>query len=355
MKIRASRRHLGDALTWACSAISKQPVAPALAGIRLTASEGELTLRAFNYDVSHTIALEVDEIESGDCLVAGHFLREIVNAIQGVEVELVLDGRTLGITSGRSAYGIRTLPLEDYPKLPDLPPVVGTLDADLLAGMVGTVAHAAGRDLLVPILTAVHVAGTTDALRVETTDRFRAARVERTWRGKDFTADVPATQLVASLKGMAGPLDVGADTGSFGITDGTRTVTVRTFTDGFPKMDRLFAIEGGVTAQVDSGDLAAAIKRAVMAAGEHEIVNLTISADEIAVTADSEVGDGCEYVGCTADGETEVIFNGVLLSAALAATSGTVRARFPGASKPATIHPLDDERVGLLVMPRRNT
>lgn len=354
MKIRASRKQLAEALTWACSAISKQPVTPVLTGVRLSASEGELTLRAFDYNVSHTIALEVDVIEPGECLVAGHFLREIVGAIKGAEVELVLDGRTLGITSGRSAYGVRIMPLDEYPHLPALPPIVGTLDADMLAGMVGTVAHAAGRDLLVPILTAVHVVGTVDALLVETTDRFRAARVERTWRGKEFMADVPAVPLVASLKGMAGPLDVGADDGSFGVTDGVRTVTVRTLANDFPKMSRLFEIPGGITVEVDSGDLAAAVKRAAMAAGEHEIVHLTISDGEIAVTADSEVGDGCEYVECSADGSTEVVFNGLLLAAALLATSGAVRVRFPGPSKPATIHPFDDERVGLLVMPRRN-
>ncbi len=366
MKIRADRAELAEALTWVALAISKRPVNPALGGIRLTAADDVLTLHAFDYETSHAAQVDVEVQSDGECLVAGHFLREIVSALKGEHVELVLDDSRLSITSGRSTYRVAVLRMDDYPGLPEFPTHVGRVAYDDLTDIVGTVEHAASRNDSLAILTSVRLVGAVGTLSAAATDRYRIARAETLWSidrpdGEPgaFTANVPVRVLTSALKGMSGAIEIGCDGGAFGLADARRSVTVRCMPDEFPKIDRILTLDHQVTLEVDATDLADAVKRAAMAAGEHDQVHLHIAEGEISVTADSESGEGAEFVECQASAPVEVVFNGRYLVDALTATTSTrVQMRFSGQpqeTKPVTIAPLDHERVDLLVMPRRNT
>jgi DNA polymerase-3 subunit beta len=136
MKIRAERSALADALTWVSQAISKKPMNVVLSGVRIVASGEHITLSAFDYDVSHEARVAAEVVGEGECLVSAAFVRSIVASMRAKDVELVLDGDVLTISSGKAAYTTRTLKIEDYPTLPPSPPTVGTIEAgDLLAGL----------------------------------------------------------------------------------------------------------------------------------------------------------------------------------------------------------------------------
>jgi DNA polymerase III subunit beta len=49
------------------------------------------------------------------------------------------------------------LPLDEYPTLPALPEVAGTLGSDAFAAAVSAVAIAAGRDDALPVLTGIRI------------------------------------------------------------------------------------------------------------------------------------------------------------------------------------------------------
>lgn len=359
MKIRTSRADLADALTWVTQAISKRPVVPVLSGIRITVTEGQMTLHAFDYETAHTAVVEAEVASDGDCLVNGQFLREVITALRGEDVELVLDGDRLAISVGRSAYQARAMVIEDYPHLPVFPGLAGQVEHADLAEIVSAAEHAASRDLDQGIRAAVHLIGTTAGLIVETTDNYRAARAEAVWEPEhDFSIIVPTRPLVTALKGMAGGLKVGVEGGLFGLMDGSRTVTTRLFDGEFPNIARLFPTNMTVVAEVDAADLSEAVKRASLAAdGEHRAVYLAITPGEVTVTAESETGEGSEHIPCDADGDFGALLNGRYLSDALLATPSTrVRLGFtgqPGEVKPMVLKPLDHQHVSLLIMPRR--
>jgi DNA polymerase-3 subunit beta len=296
VKIRSDRRQLAEALTWVAQAISKRPYNPAMAGMRLSAEGEHLILAATDHDVSHAARLAVDVVTEGECLVAGGFLREIVGALKGAEVELVLDADRLAITSGRASYRAQTLRLDDYPAMPDFPTTVGTVTHDDLAGALGAVEHAAGRDALVPVLTGVRIEGEAGTLRLVTTDRFRMARAETRWNGSDFAALAPLRPLATAVKGMGGTVTVGYAGELLGVADESRAVTMRCLTDDFPNVGPFLATPGVGHVDVDAGDLADAVKRAGMVGGDHRAVLLTIRPGEIEVTAESDTGDGAEQV-----------------------------------------------------------
>jgi DNA polymerase-3 subunit beta len=356
VKIRAERRPLAEALTWVAQAISKRPHNPALAGMRLRAEGDHLVASAFDYDVSHQARLPVDVVSEGECLVAGNFLREIVSALKGAEVELVMDDDRLTVGSGRSAYRAQTLRMDDYPALPGFPAAVGSVEADDLAGILATVEHATGRDAAVPILTGILLTG-GDVLTASATDRFRMARAETPWPGEDFAAVAPARPLVAAVKGLAGPVTVGYEGGNLGVADASRAVTIRCIDDEFPPLDRFLSMPATSEVETDSAELADAVKRAGMVGGDHRAVLLTLTPGEIEVSAASETSDGAEYVACSGEEERSILLSAQMLADALAAAnSERVRLAFTGPPEkvlPVFVRPTDNERVDLLVMPRR--
>jgi DNA polymerase-3 subunit beta len=355
VKIRSDRRQLAEALAWVAQAISKRPYNPAMAGMRLSAEGDHLILAATDHDVSHAARLAVDVVTEGECLVAGGFLREIVGALKGGEVELVLDADRLAITSGRASYRAQTLRLDDYPAMPDFPATVGTLAHDDLAGALGVVEHAAGRDLAVPMLTGVRIEGEAGCLRVVTTDRFRMARAETTWTGSDLAALAPLRPLAAAVKGMGGTVTLGYAGDLLGVADESRAVTMRCLSDDFPNVGPFLATPGVGHVDVDAGDLADAVKRAGMVGGDHRAVLLTIRPGEIEVTAESDTGDGAEQVEAETEESRTVLLRAHMIADALAAAgSDRVRIEFTGSNvKPIFIRPLDNQRIDLLVMPRR--
>jgi DNA polymerase III sliding clamp (beta) subunit (PCNA family) len=75
-----------------------------------------------------------------------------------------------------------TMPAGDYPERPVLPPRVGSIGTDAFALAVAQVTVAAGRDLTLPLLTAVRLADLGDHLSLGCTDRYRMAVRLVPWR-----------------------------------------------------------------------------------------------------------------------------------------------------------------------------
>jgi DNA polymerase-3 subunit beta len=61
------------------------------------------------------------------------------------------------LTCGAARFTLPTLPVEDYPELPAMPAIAGTLESDVFAAAVAQVALAAGRDDTLPVLTGVRI------------------------------------------------------------------------------------------------------------------------------------------------------------------------------------------------------
>ena len=70
---------------------------------------------------------------------------------------MALDGTKVSLTCGSSRFSLQTMPVEDYPALPEMPAVVGTVDADVFTAAVAQAVTAAGRDDMLPVLTGVKI------------------------------------------------------------------------------------------------------------------------------------------------------------------------------------------------------
>ena len=97
----------------------------------------------------------------GAALVSGRLLAEITKALPAKPVDIAAVGAHLELVCGSARFTLPTMPVEDYPTLPDMPSSAGTVDAAAFASAVAQVAVAAGRDETLPMMT-----GTKEAVRV---------------------------------------------------------------------------------------------------------------------------------------------------------------------------------------------
>ena len=98
------------------------------------------------------------------------------------------------MTCGPASFTLVTLPVKEYPRLPELPLLAGTVDGGALATAIGQVAPAASRDDTLPVITGVNVEIDGDSIRLVATDRYRLAIRELGWN--PARADTRSTMLV---------------------------------------------------------------------------------------------------------------------------------------------------------------
>src|SRR5215468_3421321 len=207
MRIIVERDALAEAVAWVARSLPSRPVLPILSGLLLEASPGRLTLSCFDYEVSARIVLDAEVTEPGTALVPGRLLAEITRSLPPFPVELDHEKDDVAVTCGPASFTLVTLPVKEYPRLPELPLLAGTVDGGVLATAIGQVALAASRDDTLPVITGVNVEIDGGSIRLVATDRYRLAIRELGWNparpDTSSTMLVPAKTLSDAARMMA--------------------------------------------------------------------------------------------------------------------------------------------------------
>ncbi|NHD18925.1 MULTISPECIES: DNA polymerase III subunit beta [Actinopolyspora] len=356
MKIRLERDGLADAVAWVARSLPSRPPVPVLGGMLLDAeTEGKLTISGFDYEVSAQVGVDAEVESSGRTLVSGRLLADITKALPQRPVEITVDGSRVSISCGSSRFSLPTMPVEDYPQLPQMPELAGSVAGDAFSSAVAQVAVAAGKDETLPMLTGVRVEINEDQLTLVATDRFRLAMRELNWQpagsAEDTAVLVPARTLSESAKTLGGSgttveLSLASSDGLLGLSGTTRRSTTRLLDAEFPPYRKLLPDEHAASAVVEVGALVDAIKRVSLVAERGTQVRLEFSETSLRLTAGGDdEGSAEEELPIEFDGEPLTIaFNPSYLQDGLAALK-TDRARmlFTTSSRPAVIKPVDDE------------
>jgi DNA polymerase-3 subunit beta len=351
MKIRVERDALADAVAWAARSLPARPPVPVLAGLLLDVSEQDLTLSGFDYEVSAQVGIDVTAAEEGKALVSGRLLAEITRSLPAQPVDIATDGSRMVVTCGSARFTLPTLPIDDYPTLPDMPAASGVVGSDAFAAAVLQVAVAAGRDDTLPVLTGVRMEVDDDTLTLIATDRYRLAIRELKWQpavgGQTATALVPARTLADTARSLTNGAEVtialatgAAGEGMIGFEGGGRRTTSRLLEGEFPKVRSLFPSQYAASAQVSTGAFVDAIKRVSLVAARNSSVRLTFGAAEVTLEAGGgDDAQASETLECAFDGEPFTIgFNpGYLLDGLGAIDSDTAQLGFTTPTKPAVI------------------
>src|SRR5207342_25769 len=206
LKFRVDRDVLADAVAWAARSLPVRPSVPVLAGLLIEASHEGLVLSTFDYETSARATLQAEVADEGRALVSGRLLADICRSLPAKPVEMVIDGARVSLTCGSARFSLQTMPVEDYPTLPDMPAATGTVPSEAFAHAVSQAVTAAGRDDMLPVLTGVRIEIDGSTISLLATDRFRLSQRELGWDpatpDETLAALVPAKVLTDTAKSL---------------------------------------------------------------------------------------------------------------------------------------------------------
>lgn len=295
MKFRVDRDVLADAVAWTARTLPTRPTVPVLAGLRVDAAEGQVALSAFDYEVSGRIVVDAEVADEGTVLVSGRLLADISRSLPNRPVDVTADTGKVVLTCGSARFTLLTLPVDEYPELPAMPPASGSVDSAVFATAVAQVAIAAGRDDMLPLLTGIRIEIEGEQLTLAATDRYRLAVRELAWQPNhseiSTVALVPARTLADTAKSLTGEVTLAlAATGQdtlLGLAAGGRRTTTRLIDGEFPKYRSLFPAEAATTARVETAALIDAAKRVALVAKRNTPVRLNFSDEQVILEAGS--------------------------------------------------------------------
>jgi DNA polymerase-3 subunit beta len=374
VKFRVDRDVFADAVAWAARSLPVRPSTPVLSGLLIEASDEGLVLSTFDYETSARATLSAEVSDEGKALVSGRLLADIVRSLPAKPVELTLDGTRASLICGSARFSLQTMPVEDYPTLPDMPTAAGTVKSDVFAHAVSQAVTAAGRDDMLPVLTGVRLEIDGSTISLLATDRFRLSIRELEWNpstpDETLAALVPAKVLADTAKSLTSGSEVtialsagGAGEGIIGFegaaAGGVRRTTTRLLDGEFPKVRSLFPSEHLTKAMVEKAALVESVKRVSLVAERNTAVQLKFS--DGVLTLDAGSGDEAQASeSIEADIQGEELTTGFnpqfLLDGLTAIDETTVELAFTQASKPVVLSGSSadaDPGFRYLLMPRR--
>ena len=361
MKFRVEREALGEAVAWVARALPARPVIPVLSGLLVEAASAGLTLSCFDYEVSARVVIPAEVAEPGTALVPGRLLAEITRSLPQRDVEISSVADMVSLRCGSAEFELVSLPVEEYPGLPEPPAAAGTVDGGVLAAAAAQVVPSASRDDTLPMLTGVCVDIDGTAMTLAATDRYRLAVRTVDWTpavaGLRAAALVPARTLADVARTMDAGIPVtiafttaGEDAGPaaaephpaggmISFEGGGRRLTARLIGADFIRYRSRFPAEFGCRAELQAEPFMAAVRRVSLVADRASPVRLTFGGGEVAIEAHTDGrARAAESVASSFTGAESVIsFNPHYLLDGLAAAAicGAAVRTPPGAGRGA--------------------
>ena len=355
MKFRIERDTLADAVAWTARSLPIRPSVPVLAGLLIETSNDGLTLSGFDYETSTRATLAADVADDGRALVSGRLLAEIVKSLPNKPVDVSLDGTKVSVVCGSARFSLQTMPVEEYPQLPDMPSSSGSVKSEAFATAVSQASAAAGRDEMLPLLTGVRLEMEGSTISLMATDRFRASLRDLEWypEKSDISAQalVPAKVLSETARSLVsgGDITIAISSGEAGegligfegvVGSGTRRTTTRLLEGDFPRVRQLFQTQAETVAYVDTQTFVDSVKRVALVAERNTPVRLTFADGQLLLEAGSgDEAQASESIEATINGaDISIGFNPSYLLEGLAVMSEpVVHLSFTQHTKPAAI------------------
>ena len=366
MKLTVQRDSLSGALQLVGRAVSNRGTLPSLGGILLNSSNGSLTLRATDTELALTRTLEGVASESeGSTLLPGRLLADVVRSLPPGEVSLEVRSaeRDVELAAGSARFHLRTLPAEDFPRLPELEGEAVKLPAGPLAETVELVARAASRDEIRPILTGVLVHAEGERLTMVATDSYRLSVKHTALEAvvaQPLEANVPARALreLARIISAEGTEEVEIAMPRSQIIFRTAGVTLssRLIEGQFPSWRQLIPETFEHEVRLPREEFLEITRRISQLAQRNAPLRLAFAEGELTVAAETpEIGDASEAMPAPYSGEPlEIAFNPqFLVEGVESVASEELAINLSSPLRPGLLRPVDGDDYSYLVMPIR--
>ena len=318
MKFQVNKDVLSEAVSFAVRLLPQRTTLPILGGILIEADANALRLSVFDYEVSAQAEIVAKVETSGRVLVSGRLLSEIASKLPNAPVDFTTDGSKVVVSCGSTKFSLLTMPVEEYPTLPEIPAISGTITGEAFANAVHQVAVAASKDDVTPVLTGVQIEAGEKSISFVATDRYRVALREAAWTsnpaGVGAVALVPARTLqeVAKTFGNQGEISISItksdDREMIAFKANNRSVTSLLLKGNFPPVKSLFPEKIENYAVIATQDLIDSTRRVSLVLERES--PLRYSFDEGAVSLEAtgnETAQASENISAELEGKEIVV------------------------------------------------
>ncbi len=320
MKFQVNRDVFSEAVSFAVKLLPQRTTLPILSGILIETTDSGLTLSSFDYEVSAQTEIAAEVEEPGKILVSGRLLADIASRLPSAPVEFSTEEGRISVHCGSANFTLLSMPVEEYPTLPQVSAQSGLLPAEAFATAVAQVAVAASRDDVTPVITGVQLEVSENSLTLVATDRYRVAVREVEWDSGDtgstetVTALVPARTLqeIGKTFGHSGTISVAItntdDRELIAFSAEKKTVTSLLIKGNFPPVRRLFPETVDNYAVINTAELIEAVRRVSLVLEREAALRFTFTIDGVTLEAiGSEQAQASETIDAHLSGGDTVV------------------------------------------------
>jgi DNA polymerase-3 subunit beta len=321
LKLTVSRETFLAKLGIAVRGASTRSPIQTLAGVLLKVEDGHAALEATDMELGVRVGLETEEASEGQAVIPGRLLLDVVRSLPTDQLSLEYRSaqQDVEVVAGPSKFHLRTLPPEDFPKLPEAPPDgTMTVPAAAFVDTINRVARAASRDETRPHLTGVLVTASGQELRMVATDSYRLSvketKLEQPLSG-ELEANVPARtlqELGRIASGATGDtIGVAALENQVVFTVDDVVLSSRLVEGRFPNYQQLLPESYEHELRVSREELLEVVRRVGLLAQKNAPLRLRFSEGTLDVSAQTpDVGEASESLPIPFAGEPlEIGFN----------------------------------------------
>ncbi len=320
MKFQVNRDIFSEAVSFAVKLLPQRTTLPILSGVLIETTATGLTLSSFDYEVSAQTEISAEVEEAGKILVSGRLLADIASRLPNAPVQFSTEEGRISVTCGPAKFTLLSMPVEEYPTLPQIAAQSGLLPAEAFATAVAQVSVAASRDDVTPVITGVQLEVSQNSLTMVATDRYRVAVRAIDWDSGDasstetLTALVPARTLqeIGKTFGHSGTISVAItntdDRELIAFRADRKTVTSLLIKGNFPPVKRLFPETVDNYAVINTAELIEAVRRVSLVLEREAALRFTFTIDGVTLEAiGSEQAQASESVDAHLSGGDTVV------------------------------------------------
>ncbi|KQV08343.1 DNA polymerase III subunit beta [Leifsonia sp. Root112D2] len=319
MKFQANRDVFSEAVSFAVKLLPQRTTLPILSGVLIETNDTGLTLSSFDYEVSARTEIAAEVEEPGRILVSGRLLAEIASKLPNAPVQFSTEDSHVVVKSGSASFTLLSMPVEEYPSIPEIDAQSGLVPAEDFAAAVAQVAVAASRDDVTPVITGVQLEISNNTIGLVATDRYRVAVREIDWDAstggpEQATALVPARTLqeIGKTLGHSGNISISItnkdDRELIAFTAEKKTITSLLIKGNFPPVRRLFPESVENYAVINTGELIEAVRRVSLVLEREAALRFTFSIDGLTLEAiGSEQAQASESIDALLTGQDTVV------------------------------------------------
>lgn len=319
MKFQVNRDVFSEAVSFAVKLLPQRTTLPILSGILIETTDTGLTLSSFDYEVSSQTEITAEVQEPGKVLVSGRLLADIASRLPNAPISFSTDEGRIVVSCGSANFTLLSMPVEEYPTLPQVAEQSGQLSAESFSNAISQVAVAASRDDVTPVITGVQLEISEGSISLVATDRYRVAVREIEWTAgegapQSATALVPARTLIEIGKtfGHSGTIAVAItntdDRELIAFQAERKTVTSLLIKGNFPPVKRLFPDTVDNYAVINTAELIEAVRRVALVLEREAALRFTFTIDGLTLEAiGSEQAQASESIDAFLTGGDTVV------------------------------------------------